>query len=273
MRWADSRISVCLLLIVVVVGTILNGCARHPWTETVEGERKAAIQAAFLDSISERSRCGPGSDSELALTWETPTRTYSFEAYCQLLEPTYLKLAVSSPLGLPLLVIATNGQSYQLLDAVRKTSTSGDLGSWAAQNNIDPTLVNRPWVIWLTGRSTATASDIAEIRLDERNRGAWLKIMREGEEGLADEYILFDAESGTITERMILDDLGRRRGLISYERWQQNSACPRPVEISITGLPYNISAGLLFDNIEPANLAPDSFILAVPASFKKEVRP
>lgn len=273
MRLTENKIPVCLALLLITAGILLSGCARSPWTGAIEGERRTAIEAAFLASIDDRSQCVAGLESELVVTWKTPTQTYSFAGYCQLLEPSYLKLAVSSPLGLPLLVIATNGQRYQFLDAVKKSSITGDIDSWAKQNNIPPALVHSSWVGWITGGAVATPSQIAEIRLDERNRGAWLKIDRSETDNITKEYILFDSESGKILERMIVDDLGKIHAIISYERWQQGNDCPRPVEILITGLPYNASAELLFTNIEPSNLAPDSFILAVPVAFESEMRP
>jgi len=273
MHLTENKIPVCLALLLLTAGILLSGCARSPWTGAIDGERRTAIEDAFLASIDDRSQCGPGSESELTATWQTPAQTRSFEAYCQLLEPSYLKLAISSPLGLPLLVIATDGHFYQLLDAVEKTSITGELSAWAEQHNIPSALVHSSWIDLITGRSAATPSQIAEIRMDERNRGVWLKIVKEENLKLTQEYILFEPETGRIAERMIIDDLGKIQGVISYERWQESSDCPHPVEISVTGLPYNASAELRFSNIEPVQLAPDGFTLAVPPSFQKVMRP
>jgi outer membrane biogenesis lipoprotein LolB len=269
MRWPDNRIRACTALILLVATIFFTGCAQRPWTKTIEGEAKEAVEAAFLASVSAWSRCGPGSESKLAVTWRSPSQTYSFEAYCQLLEPSYLKLALTSPLGLPLMVVATNSQTYQVLDASKQTSITGNLSSWAAQNNIPSALIESPWISWLTGRTAVTPSQIAEVRLDQRHRGAWLKIIRDKEERLSKEFILYDSESDRVIRRIIMDDFGRVGGIISYDRWQQSGDCPRPAEIAITGLPYNASAKLLFFTIEQASLAPGDFNLAVPASFQK----
>ncbi len=256
-------------LTVLIVGILLSGCARRPWTEPLEGERREAVETAFRTALSAWDRCLPGSDSELAVSWKAPTQTYAFTAYCQLLEPSYLKLTVTSPLGLPLMIIATDAQTYQFLDASKKRSITGNLGSWAAHHNIPPALMNGPWISWLTGRAALTPSQIADIRLDERNRGAWLKITGNKREQLPEEFILFNSETDRITKRMLMDDVGRVRSVISYGRWQQLGDCPRPTEITITGLPYNASAELLFSDIEQTRLAPADFILAVPPSFQK----
>lgn len=269
MRWPGNTILGCTALALLAAGIFLNGCARRPWTEIIDGARKEAVETAFLASLSARDRCGPGSVSDLAVTWKSPVQSHFFAASCQLLEPAYLKLAVTSPLGLPLLVITTDSQTFQLLDAAQKKSVTGSLSSWAKQNNIPPALTNSPWVSWLAGRAAATPSQIADVRLDGRNRGAWLRIVRDEDGQRSEEFILFDSRTERITERIIMDGAGRKRAVISYDRWQQSGDCPRPAEISITGLPYNGSAELLFSNIEPASLAPDNFSLPVPASFQK----
>lgn len=269
MRWPGNTLLACTALTLLVAGTFLNGCARRPWTEAVEGERKEAVMTAFLASVDARSRCSAGSESQLAVTWKSPAQTYAFEAFCQLLEPSYLKLALTGPLGLPLAVIATDSESYQFLDAAKKTSMTGNLGSWAAQNKIPPSLLDSPWISWLMGRAAATSSQVAEILLDGRDRGAWLKIVRGSGERRSEEFILFDSGTGRITERIIIDGSGRVRGVISYGGWLQHGDCPRPAEITISGLPYNASAELFFSEIEAAALAPENFNLPVPASFRK----
>lgn len=273
MRCSANNVSSHIALTLLCVGVLLTGCARAPWTDRIDGDQKRSVEQAFLDSAGSQSRCGPGWNSELGVTWNGPVKTYSVSADCQMLEPSYLKVVATTPLGFPLMVVSTDGTTYQRLDASQKLSITGSLRSWAVRNDIPPALVENSWFNWLMGRSTAAESQIAEVRLDGKARGAWLSISRAGNDGFIEEYILFDRVNARILERMIVDELDKVRTVIAYHRWQQAGDCRRPVEISISGLPYGASADLLFSNIQEAQLVPEHFNLTVPPSFQTIMMP
>ena len=114
--------------------------------------------------------------------------------------------------------------TYQLIDALAKTSVTGNLYSWAMDNDLPGSLIERPWLAWLQGRTSAANDRIVEIRLDGKDRGAWLSVMASPTARIS-EYLLFDPENLRILERIILDDRGKRLAIIEYPRWQQIDGC------------------------------------------------
>lgn len=272
MPCAIYRAATPSILLLFLAQFLLISCARPPWTSVIEGPPKKVLDQAFSDFISSQDRCLSSWDSELTIKWHSTLQTFSVNAYCQALKPSYLKFVVSNPLGQPLKIISVNDQTYQVIDASEKTSVAGNLRSWAKDNDIPTSLVERPWLAWLQGHASATTSQIIEMRLDGQNRGAWLSMAVPGSERIS-EYLLFDGESQKIVERVILDDLGKKIAVIEYRHWQLIDKCPFPEEITIGELPLGTQAWLGFTETRWRKLAPADFSLDIPPGFQTVVLP
>ena len=272
MRWATNKAGTTIIFLLVFAQLLLSSCARRPWTTVVEGPQQKEIDQAFANFISAQSHCLAGWDSDITIKWKSTLQTFSVNAYCQALEPSHLKLVVFNPLGQPIKIISINGETYLLIDALAKTSVTGNLHSWAIDNSIPDSLIERPWLEWLQGRSSASNDQIVEIRLDGQNRGAWLSVATDPNPRVS-EYLLFDPENLRILERIILDDRGKKLAVIEYQRWQQVDGCPFPEEIAIGELPLGAKAWLGYTDTRWVNLTPADFSLEIPPGFRTVVVP
>ncbi len=272
MRYKSTKLAAGTLFPLLVFLLSLTSCARTPWTTSIEGDPRNAIERAFASAAEKSRRCSSGWDAEITVNWTSASRNYAFTGYCQTLEPSYLKLVVSNPLGQPLKLIAIDGSSYQLVDAAQRSSVSGSLRSWAIRNQIPLVLSRRPWLDWLLGRPSDGDAQIIDVRNDDQNRGVWLSI------GSADnpqiqEHVLFAADESIIVERVLLDDQGSRVATITYSDWQRYDACPFPAKIAVTGLAFGTAAEVAFSDVRSAELTPESFSLKIPQGFSRTFLP
>lgn len=272
MHCKSNKLTAGTFFLLLVPLLLLTSCARSPMTTLIEGDPRNAIEQAYANAAEKSRRCESGRDAEMTVNWTSTTESFAFTGYCQTLEPSYLKLVVSNPLGQPLKLIATDGNSFQLIDAVQRSSLSGSLRSWVIRNKIPLTLSKRSWLAWLLGRPSAAEAEIIEVRNDAQNRGFWLSI------GSADnfqvqEHILFAVDRSVILERIIIDDQGSTAATIAYSDWQSNDTCPFPSEISVTGFAFGTAADVAFSDVRSAELTPDSFNLKIPQGFSRTLLP
>lgn len=256
------------LLFSLLILITLNGCAKTPWTSLLDGGAKRAVETSYMNLIASQGVCRPSWDAEAEIRWTSSVRNFSFSGYSQMLEPSYLKFIASNPLGQPVRVIVTNGTIYRDIDTVERAIVSGNLRSWALRHDLPPNLVNGAWLDWIGGRSSAPIEQIAEIRLDSENRGAWLSIASVDSEAIQ-EYILFDWENGKITERILLDESDRIFTTLAYLEWQELDQCLYPVFLSIDGLPLGGKVDLRFTDIRQSEFGPTDFNVDIPRGFQK----
>ncbi|MBT8329677.1 MAG: hypothetical protein HKP52_11170 [Desulfofustis sp.] len=219
-----------------------------------------------MNFIASQDVCGPSWDAESEIRWTSSVSNFSFNAYCRMLEPAYLKLIVSNPLGQPLRVIATNGKIYSDIDTVDRSVVTGGLRSWAMRHDLPLNLVNGTWLDWMGGRSSAPVGQIVEIRHDSKSRGAWLSMAGADSEAL-DEHLLFDWKNGRIIERILLDEGNRTFATLAYIEWQEIDQCLYPVAMSIDGLPLHGRVDLRFSDIRQSKFVPADFNIDIPRGF------
>ena len=254
------------LLLPVLILLTLCSCAKTPWTSLLEGEPKKAVETSYMDFVASQEVCHSSWDAEVDIRWTSSVRNFSFSGYCQVLEPAYLKFIVPNPLGQPIRIIVTDGTIFKDIDPVKRAVVSGDMRSWAIRHELPLSLVNGTWLDWIGGRSSTPIQQIAEIRLDSENRGAWLSIASTDSEAIQ-EYILFNWEQGKITERILLDDSDRIFATLAYVEWQDSDQCLFPVALSIGGLPFGGKIDLRFTEIRQSEFEPADFNVDIPRGF------
>ncbi len=268
MHCGKTSLARAAALVLLLSFMVLNGCAKSPWTSVLEGEQRTGLEAAFADFIDSQNQCTPSWDAEVAIAWTSVVRNYSFDAYCRMLEPSYLRVVVSNPLGQPLKIIGINGTTYQAIDTVQRSTVTGSLRSWAVRHDLPLNLVHGRWLDWLGGRSSAATEQIGEIRLDSEHRGAWFNIYVADTETL-EEYILFDRENGKIVERILIDEHGQVFATLEYLEWQEVDGCLYPVTLVIGELPLGGRAELRFSDIRQSSFEAADFNIYSPRGFSR----
>lgn len=264
-KTSSKRTTVFLLLF---SSLLFTSCATPRWTTLLEGEQKSEMETAFAQFISSQELCTPSWDAELDITWTSAVKNYSFSAYARMLEPSYLKIIVSNPLGQPLKIIGTDGLTYQAIDAVERSIVTGSLSSWVDHHDLPVSLATGSWLNWLAGRSSVSANQIGDIRLDAQHRGAWFSIL-DDDTGAIVEHLLFDNEKGRIVERVLVDEHSKPFATLEHSRWQQIGGCLYPTVLSIGGLPLSGQAKLRFSEIQQNTFVPIDFRVDPPPSFRR----
>lgn len=250
----------------------LSGCARTPWTSVLEGEQKGAVETAFFEYRSSQQVCSPSWDTEVDISWTSTVQNFSFSAYSRMLEPFFLKLIFTNPLGQPLRIIGANATTYHAVDTVERSIVSGSLRSWAIRYGLPLNMVQGARLDWIGGRISATAGQLGDIRLDTQKRGAWLSIHQADGETVK-EHILFDWEGGNLIARLLLDDKERPFATINYSEWQEIDRCLYPHALSIEGLPLGGQVGLRFSDIRQNEFVPADFNVEFPAGYSRTLLP
>lgn len=254
------------LLFLLLFILTLSSCAKTPWTSLLEGEQKSGVETSYMNFTASQHVCRPSWDAEVEIRWTSSVRNFSFSGYCRMLEPAFLKFIVSNPLGQPLRVTATNGTNYRDIDTLERSIVTGGLRSWAVRHDLPLNLVKGNWLDWISGRSSATVGQIAEMRLDSQNRGAWLSMAGADSEEI-EEHILFDWENNKLIERILLDERNRPFATLAYIEWQEIDQCLYPVALSIDGLPLGGQVDLSFTDIRQSEFEPADFNVDIPRGF------
>ena len=277
MHYRTDIAGVWISLTLVLLLFFLGGCARVPWSTIIEGDPRNQLEQNYRQLGANRLQCPTAWDAEVAIRWSNQLQTRSFAAYAQFLYPSYLKLVISNPLGQPLKLMVTDGSSFHLLDAVQKASTTGNLRSFAMRNDLPWSVIDRSWIDWMTGQPTYENGQITHIRNDREARGVWLTIAMSSEaDGNPNElleHVLFDHVNQRIYERIVIDQQQRPMATIRYRKWQEFDGCPRPIDLSISGLNFGTSVDFVFSDIRAGDFLPETFRLPIPQGYSRTLMP
>lgn len=263
--------SSCLLIWLSLL--LLSGCARPPWGIPVDEERRSLLIAGYERHLQQARRCGNEFDGEVVLHWRTRLDTVSLNGYYQIMSPSYLRLTVANPLGQPLVILAANGSSYQVLQTAKRMYYAGSLRSYGARNRIPAPFLSGPWFDWLTGRPISTAARIGDIRDDSGARGVWFSLVTDDDRAVVLEHILVEPTGGRLLERLVVNEHDEMQARVSYDNWQQVEQCFLPLHISITGLSFGAEAQIRFSEVRSAPLTLSDFTLPVPPGYLRQLMP
>jgi len=145
------------------------------------------------------------------------------------------------------------------------------------RNDLPWSVIDRSWIDWMTGQPTDENGQITQIRKDIEERGVWLTIARKSESDEEAnevlEHVLFDHINRRIYERIVIDQQQRPMATIKYRKWQEFDGCPRPIDLSISGLSLGTSVDFVFSDIQAGNFLPETFRLPIPPSYSRIVMP
>ncbi len=272
-KTAGSRqVSVLIILLFT-----LSACARHPWHESLSEEQSGRM-TELVQTMQNRDQICPSTlDAEVIIAWQSPVEKRSINAYLQILQPNFLKLIVSNPLGQPLYGMAIRDNSYQVLDTGKKEHTMGNINSFALRYKLPGALFhNEQWGAWLTGRMRAGNLNISDVRTDREGRGIWLTIREEKDGILTNSHLLIEPDKQELLLRILEDSDGKTIASISYQREpkQQNSPCRQVEHIWITDLPYKTDIQITFlDILLDQPLQKDDFTLPAPRGYMTRLLP
>jgi len=241
----------------IVLFLVATGCARKPWRQPVTEDRSAAVidlMAEMRQSEDKRSSC---IDSDVNVFLTSTVKNRAVGGYMQLMQPSSLKFVTSNPLGQPLVVFVSDGQSAQFVNTLDAFFTDGKLTAFARSFDIPPVAYVSDWGAWLTGRLPRTTG-VTSIREDEKGRGIWVSVSgaatsMSGAHDQLQEHVLIDPAQRRILSRVFTDNSDTVEARIDYDGWlAETTGAPalQPGRITISGLDYGGRLVLDFSGLQ-----------------------
>ena len=237
----------CTLAIILLV----SSCAKKPWGVPFDGDQLAGAKAEVSRFLVRDKQCGPTLSADLTLFYQDPIDKRALKGYLDFSLPKDFKFIVTNPFGQPLMILAGNRKTYEVILTRETQFIAGSLESFALRHNLPLEFINGNWGEWLTGRCLMPPSSIIEIGEDLSGRGLWVEFSSVVPSGLSSS-VLFDRASGEILIRRLKNKDGNTIAMITYgertARGQNN--CRQPGIVDISELGYGTTIQLKFENIE-----------------------
>ncbi len=193
------------------------------------------VRARLLEKERRRDACPAGFDALATLTWKSPLKRKSIAGFLQVLSPSHMKLGALNPLGQPLVVLATDGRSFQMIDTLKREFFLGYLAVLARRLYFSPALLLGGWGDRLYG-IPPTLTETSKILAADSPREFWIMTPLRDGELKAKEYALLSTESLQVRIRIITDNDERIIARIEYDDRQRQGICAQPTKLRITGL-------------------------------------
>lgn len=263
-----------LSLSLILICLTCFGCAQKPWTSPLD-DKQAETTIDFLRLLSSRTEsCPKGIDGEITLSYQNPVDRQSVNGYFQILFPSFIKLVVSNPLGQPVFLIASDQDTFKLVNTLQRKYIAGSVHSFGLLHDIPPVLLAGDWVNWIRGTTDVDPSNITEIREDREHRGIWVSIQEKTNNSLQKSHLLIDPDKNRLLSRIIEDEEGSVFTKITYDDWATVGICRQPHLIEVTGLEYNSELKITLSDVLNADyLDKDDFSFTAPAGYVKQLLP
>lgn len=257
-----------LVLIGAAVLLTLSGCAYRPAARQPLAEAEAAgAREAFRRMVGGQAVCARAVDAEVTVTISSPWQSGSMDGYLQLLAPGSLKFVGVNPLGQPLVIMGTDGETGRYVLPGERKVYEGPLAADAVHCFLPAGLDPTRSYYWLIGRLRPGLVKIREVAGDPDRNGVWVEFRYEGE--ARRELALFDPRQLTLRRHLLLDDQGGVAFEVEYDAYSAGE-CPLPGLVTIRGDSRYGRLVLRLGNWLPAEaLTGDDFQITAPADFTR----
>jgi len=266
-QWAKELFP-CLL---ICASLTMSGCAHKPWSRSFEDKEYDAGLKLVEEISAQGAICHKGFQSDLTFEYSTPIGTRAFAGFLQYSTGPHFKFVASNPLGQPMIIIAGNQKSYQMINTLESLYASGGMTAFALRNKLPIYFLKGRWDDWLTGRNSIPTRYVSNIGPDKEDLGIWVTLTDNKGAGNIS-HLLIDPQKKLILKRIVETRKEKSVGTIEYSDFYREEACTQPQNISITGLDYGTSINLKFSEIE---LSHDlkKFHIKPPQGYLQQYRP
>jgi len=253
----------------------LSGCvAMRPVMPSLSGEEERQVREASVSLLMPVDGCGRCLDVEARVVVQSLWQSGTVEGYLLARAPGALKFVGLSPLGQPLLMLATDGTEFRFVSVAAATVYEGTTAAAAFCKYVPASLDPRDSFFWLIGRLPSD-SRIAGVSHAGAGAGYWLELAN----GVAGhQRVLFDPGRGVITQAVLLDQEEQPLLEVHYAAYQEVTAldgvagCRLPGRITVSGREHNgATLAVQFSNWLLGTTCNDSdFIVPVPPGYAIE---
>ncbi len=276
----DFRNTLNALVSVFLLSLLLHGCAlfRPPPQQTVllPALESREIISDFKEVLERQADCGCCLDAEVSVTFSASTmlwnRAGTLDGYLLAASPSFFKFIAVNPLGQPLLLIGTSGETFTSVIVPENKAYIGVVHSKTFTKYAPKGFNPEQSYGWLTGRLQPVLFEIISLRRGEEEGSYWLDIRFESEEFARS--ILFNPERGVITRHIVMDDKGRTQMDVRYGEFISRNAesCLFPGRITVSGLDHNGKVAITLHSVIPdASLQDNDFKIKIPSSFEQVI--
>lgn len=266
------------LSFLLIIFLIISGCAALPRTVDITRPEQQMVITNFLDMLAQHQKCKDHLDVSATLSLNSLWRSGTVAGYLQAMAPAHLKLTVLSPLGQPMIIMTTDGLSFQYVDVMAATSFEGSVQGEKFEKHLPAGFNLKKSFYWLTGRLTfdlKNSKEILKVSRDEKNQGYWFELARGSAQFKS--IVLFDPHQQLLRRHILLDDQGNMVMDMEYAEHHPlpmagNRLCLLPGRVTLLSGRQNHKITLLMNDWLPEALfTKNDFTVKVPTEFSKVV--
>ncbi len=253
-------------LLMLGCSLLLTGCAgRLPRSSPIQGDERASIIERYR-SLLQRD-CGRPMDADVSFELKTFGRHRNATGFLQVLPPSFLRATINDPVGRPVFLLVSTGETFILVDSLKGRGIAGSVESITRQDGEPLYLQPEEVVALLQGRLAPPVSSLQDVRRERAAPGpAWLIFSpRQGNR----QSILFDPAAGRI-RRYVVEGTGGEIILDVVYTWSDavEEQCPVPLEIKVSGTVFQGEVSMTYDAVMPDAEVPESlFQLTLPEHY------
>lgn len=258
----------------LVLFFLVGGCAQKQWRDPLGEKEQKSARKLIAQQLEMRRNCTSSIDAEISATWKSRIGDGGLNGYLKILLPSSVKVIALNPLGQPLYAFATNGTTFQTINAAGQVYKYGKVSSFVEKHSVPENLFHGQWGQWLTGTLGLKNEQSGRLLQDAASRGVWLALELEESGTFTHEYLLFDTTDKRLLERVAMDKDGNESDRIIYKQWATVDKCPLPTAMEIEGASYGATIQITLKNILiDGKFTKDQFPLQPPSGYLRKFYP
>ncbi len=257
-----------LQAVLIVFLLFFSGCTYFPDLHPISETENQAVRDRFKEMIAGQKECHCCLDGAVKARFENFFYTGSVEGYLQAMSSSYLKFMALSPLGQPLIVLTSDGESFQYVDVAKQTQYTGSVTGKTFQKYAPVGFSPEFTYYWFTGKLRPGEVSIALTSRANGGERYWIELYYN--DGRKD-MVLFDPVTLHLYHHLVYNSDDEVILEILYDDYGPKK-CSLPRSIKVTSLTMNSTLAMQLDDlVDKVSLSRGDFSYTVPSTFKKEV--
>jgi hypothetical protein len=253
-------------LLVLGCGIFLAGCAdRLPRSTPLQGDERESVIERYRSQLNKD--CGKPMDADVSFELKTFGSHQKATGFLQVLPPSFLRVTIVDPVGRPVFILVSAGETFIMVDSVKGQGVAGSIESITKQDGEPLYLQPSEVVSLLQGRLTPQVSSLLDVRREKHTRDrAWLIFALHKDNKHS---VLFDPAAGRI-ERYVVESTSGDIILDVDYTWGDaiKEECPVPLQIKVSGTVFQGEVIMKYDFVSPDAKVPERiFQLTLPEHY------
>lgn len=227
---------------------LLGGCAATLPQQSAQLDGEQLKQAEKrLSSFLEQS-CVSAVDSDVKLSWQAYAQQETYSATLQAAAPASLRLALTDPLGRPLLLLGSDGKTFTLADNRKAAGYTGSTELKFIRRFLPAFVPMDDLFLWLSGRVRGERMQAAAARTDAEGTLWWHGGSTDGQTT----HILALDKENRLSRHLVVD---KKTNEILFEarysdyRPTTDKTCAWPGQIKFSGKALEADYAIAFSEI------------------------